>query len=169
MEDTGIEIPRFFQGRARRRGWIMTYAGVRSYMLVGVQLACIGVILISGPWVARHAVFFTLELSGILLGTWAILTMKLKNVNAFPEVRPGSRLVTGGPYRWIRHPMYTALLLIMLALVGESFSYWRGLCWLLLSADLVAKLFREETLLQEVFDDYQAYRSRTWRLVPWIF
>ena len=142
---------------------------VPSYVLVGVQFACMGAILVSGPWFARNEWFFTLELSGGLLGLWAILSMKLQNMNVFPDVRAGSRLVTGGPYQWIRHPMYTALLMIMLALVCESFSYWRGFWWLLLTADLVVKLSYEERLLGEAFDDYEAYRLRTWRLVPWIF
>ena len=147
----------------------MKHTSVRSYVLVGVQFVCIVAILVSGPWIALHAWFFTLELLGILLMTWAILSMKLTNMNVFPDVRAGSRLVTGGPYQWIRHPMYTALLMIMLALVCESFSYWRGFCWLLLSVDLVVKLSYEERLLGEAFDDYEAYRLRTWRLVPWIF
>ena len=147
----------------------MKHASVRSYILVGVQFACMGAILLSGPWFARNEWFFTLELSGILLVTWATFTMQVKNINVFPDVRAGSRLVTNGPYQWIRHPMYTALLMIMLALVCESFSYWRGVWWVLLAADLVVKLSYEERLLGEVFDDYEAYRSRTWRLVPWIF
>ena len=138
-------------------------------MFVGVQFACIIAFLVSGPWIARQTWFLTLELLGILLMTWAILTMRVTKVNVFPEVRAGSRLVTNGPYRWIRHPMYTALLLITLALLCESFSYWRGFWWILLSADLVAKLFHEERFLGEMFDDYEAYRLRTWRLVPWMF
>lgn len=148
---------------------MMKPASIRSYVLVGVQFACIVAILASGPWIARQAWFFTLELSGILLMLWAMLTMKLTHVNVFPEVRAGSRLVTDGPYQRIRHPMYTALLLITLALVCDSFSYWRGFWWLALCADLVAKLSYEERFLGEVFDDYEAYRLRTWRLVPRIF
>ena len=147
----------------------MKHVSTRSYVLVGVQFACLVAFLVSGPWIARHELFLALELSGILLMAWAIFTMKVNKVNAFPEVKAGSRLVTHGPYRWIRHPMYTALLLITLALVCESFSYWRGFWWILLSADLVAKLSYEERFLGEVFDDYEAYRLRTWRLVPWIF
>ena len=147
----------------------MKHVSTRSYVLVGVQFACLGAILVSGPWIARHEWFLALELSGILLMAWAIFTMKVNKVNAFPEIRAGSRLVTNGPYRWIRHPMYTALLMITLALVCESFSNWRGFWLALLTADLVAKLRYEETLLKEVFEDYEAYRLRTWRLVPWIF
>ena len=147
----------------------MKHVSAVSCVLVGVQLACMGAILLSGPWVAGNGWFFTLELSGILLVAWATFAMQVKNINVFPEVRAGSRLVTHGPYRWIRHPMYAALLLIMLALVCESFSYWRGFWWILLAADLVAKLSYEERLLGDVFDDYEAYRLRTWRLVPWIF
>ncbi len=142
---------------------------VKSYVLVSVQFVCIGAILVSGPWIAGHKLLLTLELLGALLGIWAVLTMKVKNLHVFPEVKSGSHLVTAGPYQWIRHPMYTALLMIMLALVCESFSYWRGLYWLLLSGNLVAKLSYEEMFLREVFDDYEAYRLRTWRLVPWIF
>lgn len=147
----------------------MRRQSVRSYILVSVQFACIVAILVSGPWIAGHAWFFALELLGILLMTWAILTMKVNKVNVFPEVKAGSRLVTHGPYQWIRHPMYTALLLITLALVCESFSYWRGFWWILLTADLMVKLSCEERFLGEVFDDYEVYRLRTWRLVPWIF
>ena len=147
----------------------MMRISVRSYVLVGVQFACIMAFLVSGPWIALQAWFFALELLGILLMTWAILTMRVTKVNVFPEVGAGSRLVTNGPYRWIRHPMYTALLLITLALLCESFSYWRGFWWILLGADLVAKLSAEERFLGAVYDDYEAYRSRTWRLVPWIF
>ncbi len=147
----------------------MKRQSVRSYVLVGVQFVCMGAILLTGPWLAGHAGFFALELLGILLVAWAILTMRITKVNVFPEIRTGSRLVTNGPYRWIRHPMYTAGLMILLALVCEFFSYWRGFWWVLLSADLIAKLCYEEKLLREVFDDYEAYCLRTWRLVPWIF
>ncbi len=141
---------------------------VTSCMLAGVQFSCVGAILVSGPWIAGDAALFAMELLGGLLGVWALTTMKLKNVHVLPEVKAGSCLVTGGPYHWIRHPMYTALLTVTLALVCESFSAVRGFSWLLLFATLAVKLSREERCLREAFDEYEAYRLRTWRLVPWI-
>ena len=142
---------------------------VKSFVLVAVQLACMAAILVPGPWVATQVGFFTMELVGVVLGTWAVMTMTVKNLAVLPEVKKGSRLVTHGPYRWIRHPMYAAILLVTLALVGEAFSYGRGTCWLILLADLVAKLSYEETVLRKAFPDYDRYRWRTWRLMPGVF
>ena len=142
---------------------------VKSFVLVAVQFACMAAILVPGPWVATQVGFFTVELVGVVLGTWAVMTMTVKNLAVLPEVKAGSRLVTHGPYQWIRHPMYAAILLVTLALVGEAFSYGRGTCWLILLADLVAKLSYEETVLRKAFPDYDRYRLRTWRLIPWVF
>lgn len=85
---------------------------VKSFVLVAVQFACMAVILVPGPWVATQVGFFTMELVGVVLGTWAVMTMTVKNLAVLPEVKKGSRLVTHGPYRWIRHPMYAAILQI---------------------------------------------------------
>lgn len=85
---------------------------VKSFVLVTVQFACMAAILVPGPWVATQAGFFTVELVGVVLGTWAVMTMTVKNLAVLPEVKAGSRLVTHGPYRWIRHPMYAAVLQI---------------------------------------------------------
>ena len=142
---------------------------VKSYVLLTVQLACMAAILVPGPWVATRVGFFTVELVGIVLGTWAVMTMTVKNLAVLPEVKAGSRLVTHGPYRWIRHPMYAAILLVTLALVGEAFSYGRGTCWLTLLVDLVAKLSYEETVLRKAFPEYERYQLRTWRLIPRVF
>ncbi len=145
-----------------------TAGRVMSRLLVGVQFACLGAILVSGPWIAGQGVCFTLELSGCLLGIWAVVTMHWRNLHVMPEVRPGSRLVTDGPYQWIRHPIYTALLMVTLALVCASFSYVRGGYWVILSITLAVKLSYEEACLREAFDAYDAYRLRTWRLIPWV-
>jgi protein-S-isoprenylcysteine O-methyltransferase Ste14 len=64
--------------------------------------------------------------------------------------------------------MYTALLLLMLALVCEEFTYWRGLMWVVLLVDLFLKLRYEEVLLVKTFPEYAEYQQRTHKLIPWI-
>ncbi len=109
-----------------------------------------------------------MEILGGLLGIWALGTMKLKNLSALPEVKPESVLLTTGPYRWIRHPMYTALLLVTLAVVLDAFSIGRGCVWLVLVIDLFLKLQFEETLLMQAFPEYRTYQRQTYRLIPWL-
>ena len=83
------------------------------------------------------------------------------------QVREEHRLVTSGPYRWVRHPMYTVL-----------FTYFIGLTllsatWLIaaLTVSSILVLYRrisiEELMMQEQFgDEYTAYIARTGRLLP---
>ncbi len=129
---------------------------------------CLGLILATGPWLAKTPGLFLVEMFGGFLGLWALLTMKLRNLSALPDIKSNSPLQTGGPYQWIRHPMYTALLLLMLALVCEEFTYWRGLMWVVLLVDLFLKLRYEEVLLVKTFPEYAEYQQRTHKLIPWI-
>ena len=146
-----------------------TIHAFRSYVYVGIQFVCLALLITTGPWIAASMEFLVLEMLGIFFGFWALLTMKLRNLSVLPEIKPNSFLQTGGPYRWVRHPMYSALLLVMLVLVLEEFTYWRGLVWLILSLDLFLKLQYEEELLVNKFFEYRVYQSKTSKLIPWIW
>ena len=147
----------------------LTIYAFRSYAYVGVQFVCLALIIMTGPWLATSPEFFVLEMLGIFFGFWALLTMKLRNLSALPEIKPSSPLQTSGPYQWIRHPMYSSLLLVMLVLVLEEFTYLRAAVWLVLYLDLVLKLQYEEQLLVNRFPEYRGYQSKTSKLIPWIW
>ena len=140
----------------------------RSYVLVGIQFLCVGFILITGPILASGWMTLGSELLGLGLGLWALLTMTGRNLSILPDVRGGSTLVTHGPYRFIRHPMYTSLLLVTMALILDMFSFERFMVWVLLLGNLWIKLRYEEQLLARYFEEYQEYQRRTKRLVPFL-
>lgn len=140
-----------------------------SYVLVGVQFVCLAAIALSGPLVPPSPLWALVTVAGVLLGVWAVLAMRIPEVSVLPEVRAGARLVTRGPYRLIRHPMYSSLLLACLGLVMGAPGPLRWLLWLALLANLVIKLNYEERLLARRFSDYPAYQRRTWRIVPLIY
>ena len=142
---------------------------ILSYGLVAIQLLALGSIALTGPLFAVHPALLLLEGAAGLLGLWAIGTMGIGNFNVTPDVKRSARLVTNGPYRLIRHPMYTALLAGALALVLDAFSPLRLALWLALLTDLVIKLNYEERLLSQDLEGYSTLMQRTKRLIPFLY
>lgn len=147
----------------------MPLSTIKSYTLVFVQFLSIGLILITGPIYSANIFLLIIELSGAMLGIWAILSMGIGKFNIIPDPKEGSHIVTRGPYRLIRHPMYLSLLLFTLPLVIADFSWWRGIFWLVLLIDLILKLNYEETLLEKKLDGYSEYKRNSYRLIPFIY
>lgn len=142
---------------------------MKGWLFVLAQFALLLALLFTGPWLASAPAWLIVEATGVGIGLWAVFAMRRSPLNLAPNVRAGARLVTDGPYQWIRHPMYTALLLATGALVGAAFSWARLVLWLGLLAVLVGKLRYEESLLAAHFPAYEHYQQQTKRLVPFLF
>lgn len=100
------------------------------------------------------------------LGLWALWANRPGNFNVRPLPKAGGELVVHGPYRWVRHPMYGALLLAAAALVVATPDATTGLAGLGLWAVLRAKSGLEERALRVRFPAYAAYRRGTGRFLP---
>jgi len=85
-------------------------------------------------------------------------------------IQPGHTLVTSGIYGAIRHPSYLGLLVNSL---GWAFVFRAGIGVLLTALmipPLLSRIHAEEALLRSRFDgEYDAYRGRTWRLIPGLY
>jgi len=103
-----------------------------------------------------------------LLALWALAANRPGNFNIRPTPRHGGTLITSGPYRWIRHPMYTSVLLATAGAARKSFEPADALLWFALLGVLLGKAAIEERALARRFPDYQGYRVRTTRFVPWL-
>lgn len=103
------------------------------------------------------------------IGIWAVAAMGIGNMNISPLVKDGATLVTSGPYRLIRHPMYLAVLLVIWPVIIDHFSLLRIAAGIILTIDLIVKMLFEESLLKEQFAQYEAYMKTTKRLIPLIF
>lgn len=88
-----------------------------------------------------------------------------------PTILPEQTLVRSGPYRYIRHPMYTAGLLWILGLcliLRSPLGFASGL--ILLGFALGLRIHEEEAMLSEAFaEEYRTYQQQSWRLIPFIY
>lgn len=145
---------------------------IPSNVLVAMQLVLMAAIVVFTRWPitarAWPAALFLLA-AALVLGVWTLGYNRWGNFNIRPELRAGARLVTGGPYRWIRHPMYVSVLFGTGALVAADPRVWRIAALAALVIVLVLKAAREERYLRAAFPQYAEYASRSWRFIPFVY
>jgi len=98
---------------------------------------------------------------------WAVITPG-GSFSTFLHADADQAVVTGGPYRWVRHPSYTGLLLVALGF-GLGARNWLSLliCAVVPVLGLLPRITVEESELTRVLGDrYQSYQRTTRRLVP---
>ena len=86
------------------------------------------------------------------------------------QIKDSQRLVTYGPYRLIRHPMYTAFCVLHIAVFFLTANWFIGVTWLVgLMFIILLRVKREEAMLLAKFGDrYSSYMQRTSRFLPHI-
>ncbi len=90
-----------------------------------------------------------------------------KNVSPTVETRENHELVTSGPYRWVRHPLYSVGTAFFVSLSLVAANWFMGLASLSALLMLLVRLPREEAKLIERFgDEYREYMRRTGRFFP---
>jgi protein-S-isoprenylcysteine O-methyltransferase Ste14 len=100
------------------------------------------------------------------LGNGLALIVLNRLGRSFSVMSEARRLVTAGPYRLVRHPLY---LTEEIAIIGIFLPYWSWQAALLFGTHLaiqLARLNNEERVLRGTFADYALYASRTARLIP---
>ena len=74
---------------------------------------------VGGPPAWLRAVSIAILVPGLIIWIWTVMLI-LANV-------PRGRLITGGPYAWVKHPLYTAVAFLVLPWVGFLLDTWLGL------------------------------------------
>jgi protein-S-isoprenylcysteine O-methyltransferase Ste14 len=106
---------------------------------------------------------------GGALRMWPVFVLG-KRFSGLVAIQPGHRLVTEGIYRRLRNPSYLGMLVIA---VGWALAFRSGVGLLLAALTvipLIARIHAEEALLRAQFgSEYEAYCSRSWRLIPGLY
>ena len=140
-----------------------------SRALVFAQFFLIGLMAFYSSGIFHSISAMAVLALGIWFGIWAILHNRLGNFNIRPELKEGCALVMSGPYRLVRHPMYTSVIFITLAMaIGTPTPLeWSGFIFLTLV--LALKANREERLWCAENSVYDRYAKETKRFLPFIY
>jgi len=145
----------------------MRQISVYSQLLVSIQITGMGLTI----WPGQFQWFpgIVIVAFGGALGLWVIAFNKLGNFSIYPEPIESSQLITNGPYKWIRHPMYTALILLMQGVALINAQWINAVGVLLVLIAVLNKIPREEIYLSEKFKYYPEYCLSTRKLIPGIW
>jgi protein-S-isoprenylcysteine O-methyltransferase Ste14 len=126
-------------------------------------------VLVWPPWESMRYTGLAIALGGFLLMARAETALG-RNFSIHVAVRHGHELVTAGPYRYIRHPRYLGILLTDAGIILLFRSFLALVPLALLAAVILWRIHDEDVLLREEFGaEWDAYRARSWRLLPWMW
>lgn len=116
---------------------------------------------------ARSPVAITVQAAAIALMLAARVTFGRRSFHAGANPTAGG-LVTSGPYRWWRHPIYAAVLYFAWSAALDYRTAPALAAAMLITTGAVVRMYAEETLLLSKYPDYAAYRARTARVIPFV-
>jgi protein-S-isoprenylcysteine O-methyltransferase Ste14 len=123
--------------------------------------------------VGRTALFVVgvvLMVLGIALRAWSVIVLG-RNFTVYVQVREEQPVVDTGPYRLLRHPSYTGLLLVCLG-IGLALGNWLALVVVVVVptvAILVRIRVEERALLAGIGEPYRRFAATRKRLIPWVW
>jgi protein-S-isoprenylcysteine O-methyltransferase Ste14 len=108
-------------------------------------------------------------LAGLAICLWARVTLG-RNWSGTITFKEGHELIERGPYRFVRHPIYTGLMAMLLA-TAIAFGHLEGLVAVILAfASFWIKWSEEENLMRQHFpEQYRSYERRVKRIIPFVF
>jgi protein-S-isoprenylcysteine O-methyltransferase Ste14 len=141
---------------------------IYSYLLVALQFIFITILVLHH---GMHTPSNFALLIFFLGGGFGLYTLKcntLSNFNITPEIKKNASLITAGAYRYIRHPMYFSVLVMMLGVVVSKPSALSLFIFALLVVTLFLKAQKEEMLWMVQSCEYRNYRQQTKKIIPFV-
>ena len=178
---TGISIGGYYRYQAEKSGERISWneEGVPTMVLLRLfgMLGWLSIItwLIKPNWMQWAAVSLPDWARWIGVGA-GIISVPLmywlfksigRNITSTVKTRKDHKLVTTGPYHWVRHPLYSVGTMLFLSFSLMAANWFIALTTLLGLVMLMVRLPKEEAnLIKRFGDDYRNYMKRTGRLVP---
>ena len=137
---------------------------VVATIILIVLAAALGV---RGGLLATGPIGATLQVLALFVVLWARFTFGFRSFHFAANPTQGS-LVTSGPYRYVRNPIYAAAWLFVWVGAASHWSVENAALALGIAVTLVVRIACEEKLLRVAYPEYDEYAKRTKRLIPFV-
>jgi len=138
-----------------------------SLVALAVAVAGIVVLVLIQHLFATHPVLIGVQVGAVLLMLWARMTFGFRSFHAAASTTEGG-LVTTGPYRFWRHPIYASILYFVWAGQVQSPTALSLAAAGAVTLGLFARMLLEEQLLRATYPEYAEYSRRAKRLIPFV-
>jgi len=138
--------------------------------LIAFGIAIIGIVylVLHRSIITENPVAIIIQICSFGLMIWARIIFGFRSFHASANTSKG-KLITNGPYKYFRHPIYAAVIYFFLASL-ISFPYLETLiAVLLIIGGLFARMLFEEKSLLITYAEYEFYSKKTKRIIPFIF
>jgi protein-S-isoprenylcysteine O-methyltransferase Ste14 len=145
-------------------------AKTRSLLATLVLVVCVVLLYVRHSLVASNPMGIALQVLAALLMLWARLTFGMRSFHATANPTEGG-LVTAGPYRYLRHPIYASVLLFTWTGVlahGAAPTVVDLALGALATGMTLVRVLAEEQLLRAAMPAYAAYANSTKRFIPFV-
>lgn len=133
-----------------------------------VVVAAIVLLGVTGNLFVLSPLVIAVQAAALALSIWARRSFH-KGAFRVTAAPGGSSIVRTGPYRLVRHPMYSAMLLFLWAAVLSHRSRFTLAIGIVVTSVVIARVVVEERLLRAAYPDYGEYARSTRALVPYLF
>ena len=138
--------------------------GALAYALLAVPLAFL---VLTKRFFSPSPVVIALQVAGLLAVSWARLTFGMRSFRVASTPTQGG-LVTTGPYRFVRHPIYAGALVILAGVLVGHHDLGALVPVACVAFALVVRMSAEERSVLRTYPEYATYAQRTKRIIPWV-
>lgn len=142
---------------------------IYSIILTIIQYTTLTALLYLLTWMSSNIFLMIIQVIGFTVAIWAVLEMNKGKINIAPTIRKNASLITSGPYKLVRHPMYLSLILSLTPTIISHYNQTIIIIFAVFLINLYIKMMFEERLLKNYFTDYSEYMKKSWRLVPYVY
>jgi protein-S-isoprenylcysteine O-methyltransferase Ste14 len=137
--------------------------------IAGLAMALVALVslVFRESFLGEGLVAILVQVLAALLMLWARMTFGRRSFHAAADPTEGG-LMTSGPYHYLRHPIYAAIMYFLWAGIASHLSLWNVSLGIIATIGLFIRILAEERLVSKRYPDYVEYASRTKRIIPFV-